>query len=59
MASRPATAQLMKNQYMPGRQRALRPHQVKVAAGSDAVPGDLFPSQTDRVQAILAGLKKG
>jgi hypothetical protein len=59
MASRPATAQLMKNQYCLGDSGPCARHQVKVAAGSDAVPGDLFPSQTDRVQAILAGLKKG
>lgn len=57
MANKPATAQIMKNQYCLGDSSACARHQIKVAAGSDKVPGDLFPAQTERVPGILASLK--
>ncbi len=57
MASKPATAQLMKNQYCLGDSSGCARHQVKMAAGSDLVPADLFPAQVDRVQGILGAIK--
>lgn len=57
MASKPATAQIMKKQFCQGDSTGCARHQVKVAAGSDKVPADLFPGQTDKVPGILAALK--
>ncbi len=54
MANKPATAQLMKNQYCLGDSTGCARHQVKVAAGSENVPSDLYPAQTEKVKAILA-----
>ena len=58
MANKPATANMMKNQYCHGDNTGCARHQVKVAAGSENVPGDLFPGQTDRVPGILAAYGK-
>lgn len=58
MANKPGTAQLMKQQYCLGDNANCARHQVKVAAGSENVPADLFPVQVDKVPAILAALKR-
>jgi hypothetical protein len=54
MANRPATAELLKKQYCRGDNLGCARHQVKDALGSDMVPSDLLPAQTDKVKAILA-----
>jgi hypothetical protein len=54
MANKPATAQMLKNQYCLGDNTGCARHQVKVALGSDLVPADLLPAQTDKVKGILA-----
>lgn len=54
MAERPATANLMKMQYCKGDFESCARHRIFKALGKDAVPADLFPSQTDRADAILA-----
>ena len=56
MASKPASAQLMKDTYCLGDSAACARHQVFAAAGSQNVPADLYPSQTDRVARIVEGL---
>lgn len=56
MASKPATAQIMKKQYCLGDNERCARHQVKVAAGSNKVPPDLFPSETERVSGILSAM---
>lgn len=58
MANKPATAQIMKNQYCLGDSTDCARHRVKVAAGSESVPGDLFPAQLEKVPGILAALKR-
>lgn len=58
MASKPATAQMLKNQYCLGDNTDCARHQVKVVAGSENVPDDLYPSQTDKVQGVLDTLKR-
>ncbi len=58
MASKPATANIMKNQYCLGDSTDCARHRVKVSAGSDAVPADLFPSQLEKVPGILKALGK-
>lgn len=59
MADKPATASLIKKQYCLGDNTDCARHQVKVAAGTDAVPADLYPVQVDRVKGILEKLGKG
>lgn len=56
MADKPATAQILKNQYCLGDNADCARYRVKVAAGSKNVPSDLLPSQTDRVKGILTAL---
>lgn len=58
MANKPATAQTMKRQYCQGDNTGCARHQVKVAAGSENVPADLYPGQSDKVPGILAALKR-
>ena len=55
MAERPATANLMKTQYCKGDFVSCARHRVFKALGREAVPSDLFPSQADRADALLAG----
>jgi len=59
MADKPATAGMMKKQYCQGDSSGCARHQVKVAAGSENVPADLYPSQTYRVKEVLSALGKG
>jgi len=53
MANKPATAQLMKNQYCHGDNAKCARHMVAAAVGTEHVPSDLFPTQTDRVKGIV------
>jgi hypothetical protein len=57
MASKPATAQIMKNQFCLGDCTNCARHLVFAAVGGQFVPADLFPSQTDRVAAIISAAK--
>ncbi|MBN1617463.1 MAG: hypothetical protein JW875_09160 [Spirochaetales bacterium] len=58
MADKPATAGLLKKQYCLGDNTECARHQVKVAAGAEAVPADLYPAQVSRVHGILVSLGK-
>lgn len=58
MADKPATASMIKKQYCLGDNTGCARHQVKVVAGAEAVPSDLYPVQVDRVQGILVKLGK-
>jgi len=53
MASKPVTADLMKRQYCLGDNTKCARHMIKAAAGSEAVPSDLFPSQIEKAAKIL------
>ncbi len=59
MAQKPATAQIMKKQYCMGDSSGCARHQVFKSVGSQHVPADLYPSQTDRVKPIVAAVRKG
>jgi len=58
MANKPATAQIMKNQFCLGDSSQCARHMVFLSAGGQHVPLDLFPSQTERVPAILSSVVK-
>ena len=49
---------MIKKQYCLGDNTGCARHQVKVVAGAEAVPSDLYPVQVDRVQGILVKLGK-
>jgi hypothetical protein len=53
MANKPAMANLMKETYCLGDNSKCARHQVFKKIGAQNVPTDLFPSQTDRVEAII------
>jgi hypothetical protein len=59
MADRPATAEMMKKEYCQGNSEKCARHMVKAAAGSEHVPANLFPHQTQKVPEILAALATG
>lgn len=54
MANKPATANMMKASYCKGNFKDCARYMVCKALGKEKVPGDLFPSQLDRAQALLA-----
>ncbi len=56
MASKPATAQLMKNQYCLGDSSDCARHRVFKEVGGQFVPADLYPAQTERVQGIISSV---
>jgi len=58
MASKPAMVQLMKNQYCLGDNKDCARYRIFKAIGSQFVPADLYPAQTERVAAVLAAHKK-
>jgi len=58
MESKPATAQIMKNQYCTGDNSGCARHMLFTAIGGANVPSDLFPSQTARVPEIIQAFKK-
>jgi hypothetical protein len=53
MASRPATAEMMKSTYCHGDNRDCARWMIATALGKPAVPLDLFPSQVDRARALI------
>ncbi len=53
MENKPATAQLMKNTYCLGDSEGCARHQIFKAVGGSFVPGDLYPSQVERVSRII------
>ena len=56
MTTKPATAQVMKNNYCLGDNSNCARFMVFSRAGSKYVPADLYPSQVDRVKGILAAI---
>lgn len=54
MANKPSTAEMYKGRYCKGDNTHCARHQVFKALGPGKVPTDLFPSQEDRVQKIIA-----
>jgi hypothetical protein len=59
MKEKPATAQIYKTNYcLGGNNGPCARHQVKVALGKENVPGDLYPTQENRVPGILAEYRK-
>lgn len=59
MAEKPATANLMKKRYCLGDNAQCARHMIFSAVGGERVPSDLYPSQTERVQAVLASVSRG
>jgi len=54
MKEKPATAELYKKNYcLGGENEQCARHQIKVSLGKENVPSDLYPSQVNRVQAIV------
>jgi len=54
MASKPATAAMMKKPYCQGDKTQCARYLVCTKKGPEAVPNDLFPNTLERAQAILA-----
>lgn len=54
MENMPSMSEILKDRYCKGDWMACARHQVFEKFGRDAVPGDLFPNQTERVPGILA-----
>ena len=54
MANRPATADLIKNEYCRKKYTACARYIVRSKLGADKVPPDLFPGHTDRIAGILS-----
>jgi len=57
MAEMPMAAERMKQRYCLGNNEQCARHMVRQKLGRDHVPADLFPSQTDRALALIAGRK--
>ncbi len=57
MAARPATAELFKIEYCRSEPERCARYRVAEVLGPERVPGDLFPSQVERVDELL-GLNK-
>ncbi len=54
MAQMPATAELLKKRYCLGDQGQCARHMVFSKFGSEKVPTDLYPTQVERAQQLLA-----
>jgi len=54
MESKPATAQLMKTAYCLGDSSGCARHMIFSAVGGSFVPSDLYPSQVERVEKVIA-----
>ena len=54
MAGMPATANLLKKRFCLDDSLQCARHMVFERLGSDAVPADLYPMQTDRARELLA-----
>ena len=59
MATKPATAQLMKRQYCLEDNSQCARYMVRKAQGADLVPSDLYPTQIERVKVILEVARSG
>jgi hypothetical protein len=58
MKEKPATAEIYKKNYcLGGENTDCARHQIKVALGKENVPGDLYPTQTNRVRGIIDGYR--
>ncbi len=57
MESKPATAQLMKTTYCLGDSTECARHMIFAAVGGSFVPGDLYPSQVERVPKIISAVR--
>lgn len=55
MANKPGTAEMYKSKYCKGDNTHCARYQVFKALGREKVPADLFPSQENRVEKIVAG----
>jgi len=53
MKENPATAGMYKKNYCLGDNTDCARHQIKAAIGKENVPGDLYPTQQDRVKGII------
>jgi hypothetical protein len=58
MASRPGTAELMKNNFCRSNYETCARYMVLKALGREAVPKDLFPSEEEKAKALLANHRK-
>jgi len=54
MAEMPAMAEIIKKRYCRGSNIHCARHMVFRTLGKDAVPVDLYPSQTERAEEIIA-----
>ncbi len=54
MAAMPATSELLKIRFCRGENKTCARFMVFQLLGADAVPADLYPTQTDRAAYILA-----
>ncbi len=57
MKEKPATAEIYKKNFCLGDSTDCARHQIKVALGKENVPGDLYPTQVDRVPRIIEAFK--
>ncbi len=57
MQDKPATAEMMKNRYCRGNFDACARHRVFKVLGGSCVPSDMFPTQAERADQILAGVQ--
>lgn len=55
MANMPSTANMYKKKYCQGDYSACARYMIFSKMGKDKVPANLFPNQTDRARAVLAG----
>ena len=53
MANKPATANIMKNNYCEGDFKSCARYIVCKQLGREKVPGDLFPNQSDRAKILI------
>jgi len=57
MANKPATANIMKQQYCLSDNKGCARYQAFKAVGKEHVPSDLFPIQVERVAGIVSSVK--
>ena len=58
MATKPATAEMMKNSYCRTDNTHCARWMVAQALGKEAVPMNLFPAQADRAEQIILAAQK-
>lgn len=57
MQKMPSTADVYKKRYCLGDKTACARYMVKMEAGKENVPSDLFPNQVKRTREIISGLQ--